>query len=134
MGPGEGKTLAMTGALGATLNWICRAAIGLLLTLAAATPSLAEVGCFEDALTHSREAAAVAGGDSLQASEDGDEQPNPSDRANHCAFGHCSQWVPAAPSQRASLSEGFAERAYPPFVTARHSQSPRDGPERPPRA
>lgn len=133
MGPVEGKTLAMTAALSATLRWICRAAIGLLLTLAAATPSFAEVGCFEDELRHGQEAAAtVQDGDASAPAEGGDDQR--SDRPAHCSFSHCPQWVPVAPPPRASLTYGFAEQIYPPFVARRHSQSARDGPERPPRA
>jgi hypothetical protein len=125
----------MTAALGAMLRWICRAAIGVLLMLAAGTPSFAEVGCFEDAVRHSQEASATGSAALAQApAEDGDEQDSPSDRAKHCSFGHCPHWVPVAPPQRAAHAEGFGEQVYAPFVALAHSQSAQGGPERPPRA
>ena len=130
----KGKALPMAAALNATLCRICRAAIGLLLTLAAATPSFAEVGCFEDAVRHSQEASAT-GGDLVQApGDDDDGQGSPSEPVKHCSFSHCPHWVPVAPPQRAGHAQGFGGQAYPPFLALAHSQSARDGPERPPRA
>lgn len=41
--------MAMAAPLTAKFRWICRAAVGFILTLAAATPSFGEIGCFEDA-------------------------------------------------------------------------------------
>lgn len=129
----EGK--AMTAAVRATMSWICRAAFTVLLTLAAATPSFAEVGCFEDAVRHSQEASATDGDVARQApAEDGDERGSPSDRTTHCSFSHCPHWVPVAPPQRAGQADEFGEQAYPPFVAIARSQSARDGPDRPPRA
>ncbi|HYI39960.1 MAG TPA: hypothetical protein VE053_06550 [Allosphingosinicella sp.] len=121
----------MTAAFDAMLRWICRAAVGLTLTLAAAAPSFAEVGCFEDVLKHGLEAANAADGVARAPAEDGDERR--SDRPSHCAFGHCPQWVPAALPERAGASDGFSGQIYSPFLVHRHAQSPRDGPERPPR-
>jgi hypothetical protein len=122
----------MTAALDAMLRWICRAAIGLTLALAAATPSFAEVGCFEEAVKHSQELTASGGDAVAQAPVEGDEGPQ-SDRPSHCAFGHCAQWVPAALPGRATSSHAIVGRLYPPFLVHRRDQSARDGPERPPR-
>lgn len=124
----------MTAAINAMLRWICRAAIGLTLALAATTPSLAELGCFEDAVRHSQEAAVFAGDSVAVAPEDGNDSPAQPDRTQHCSFSHCAQWVPSALPERTTLGSGFAERVYPAFETHRLAQLVRDGPERPPRA
>lgn len=123
----------MAAALSATLRWMCRAAIGVLLTLAAATPSLAEVGCFEDAMKHSREASAGNFVAEAAPAPDGDDRGTPSDRT-HCSFSHCPHWVPVAPPQRAGQAPEFGARAYPPSLVAALSPSAPGGPERPPRA
>ena len=127
--------MTMAAALSAALRWICRAAVGLLLMLAAATPSLAEVGCFEDAVRHSREATANSGDFALQAPVDeSGERGSTSDRAPHCSFAHCPHWVPVAPSERAGQAAEYGGQSYPPFLALADSQSAQDGPERPPRA
>lgn len=130
----EGKAVAMTGAVHAMVRWISRAAIGLTLTLAAATPSFAELGCFEDAVRHSQEAVSVTDDSFAATPEDRDELPAQPDRAQHCSFSHCAQWVPVAPPVRVSLADRFPDRLYAPFETNRLAQLVRDGPERPPRA
>lgn len=123
----------MTAALDAILRSICRAAIGLTLTLAAATPSLAEVGCIEDAVWNSWKATAIGDDAVVQVpgEDDGDRR---SDRPSNCGFGDCAQWVPPAVPGRAISTGGFAGQVYAPFVMHRLGQSVRDGPERPPRA
>lgn len=134
MGVGEGKGMTMAAGLSAALRWICRAAIGLLLALAATTPSFAEIGCFEDAVRHSQEASA-SGDIAVQApAEDGDERGSTSDRSTHCSFSHCPHWVPVAPPERAGQAEDYGRQAYAPFLTLALSQSVQGGPERPPRA
>lgn len=134
MGDSEGKGMTMAAALSAMLRWICRAAIGLLLTLAAATPSFAEIGCFEDAVRHSEEASTGGAADAVQAPAADDERGSPSDRTTHCSFGHCPHWVPVAPPQRAGQAVEFGGPTYPPFLAPARSQSVLGGPERPPRA
>ena len=130
----EGNAIAMTAAVHAMLRWICRAAIGLTLTLAAATPSLAELGCFEDAVKHSQEAAAGGRYVAAEPAGDRDELPAQPEGARHCSFSHCAQWVPVSPPVRVSFADGFADRAYASFETHQLAQLVRDGPERPPRA
>jgi hypothetical protein len=130
----EGKVIAMTSAVRAMLRWICRAAIGLTLAFAAATPSLAELGCFEDAVRHSQEAAASGQNVAAEPADGRDELPAQPDRAQHCSFSHCAQWVPVAPPARPSLADGFTVSAYAPFESQRLAQMVREGPERPPRA
>ena len=116
------------------VRWICRAAIGLTLALAAATPSLAELGCFEDAIRHSQETVSVAGGGFAEAPADGDQLPGKADRGQHCAFSHCGQWVPVVPPVRATRANEFTDQVYAPFEAPRHAQRVTGGPERPPRA
>ena len=130
----EGKAIAMTAAVHAMVRWICRAAIGLTLALAAATPSLAELGCFEDAVRHSQETVSVADGSFAEAPDDGDQLPAKPDRGQHCAFSHCAQWVPAAPPARATFANEFTDQVYAPFEAHRLPQLVTGGPERPPRA
>ena len=125
----------MAAALDAMFRWVWRSAIGLLLTLAAATPSFAEVGCFEDALRHSQESSVTARDLASPAQTRGeDDQGSPSDRAAHCSFGHCPHWVPVAPPQRAGRANEFGGNAYPPFLMPARPESVLGGPERPPRA
>lgn len=124
----------MTAAVHAMVRWICRAAIGLTLVLAAATPSLAELGCFEDAVRHSQVSTSVAGESFAAPAGDSDELPGQPDRGQHCSFSHCAQWVPVAPPVGGSLDDGFAGRVYAPFEAHQVAQMVRDGPERPPRA
>src|SRR5690349_15781208 len=124
----------MAAAFCATLRWICRTAVTVLLALAAATPSLAELGCFEDSIRHSQEASAAAANPAVQAPlRQGDEPGAPSDPA-HCAFSHCPHWVPVSPPPRAASVVAFGRQAWPPFLAIAPPQSAAPGPERPPRA
>jgi hypothetical protein len=130
----EGTPPTVNAAVRAMIGWIVRTVLGLALLFAAVTPSLAELGCFEDALRHGQEAVGASTDSGVDAPvKNNDERPLPLDRATHCSVSHCAQWVPVAPPAPASHGAQFNDRAYPGFVAHKLGQSLQDGPERPPR-
>lgn len=116
------------------LRGMSRALFALLLLVAAATPSMAELACFDEALT-SAPAASVA---STVAASSPDGQPEerscPCQDEGQCSFGSCSAWVAVAGPQRANEVQPLDRRTYPSFVAHALSAASRDGPDHPPRA
>ena len=114
---------------------IGRAVAVLLLTLAAATPSLAELGLLEDAAAHRSEMGSSEGTLSLSAGDAHEEEGRgQASGSSHCNFTHCAHSLPSKPPERTEAQQHFPTLAYPPFLAHRLSAAARDGPEYPPRA
>ena len=114
---------------------IGRAVFAVLLLLAAATPSFAELGCFEDAQAHAEESVSAQAVSAVYADTSGSEDKSrPAGTATHCAFSHCTHGIAGTPPERATIDDGSNELSYSALRPDRLDAAPRDGPYHPPRA
>lgn len=117
-------------AVTALLKSIWRAALAFFLLYAAATPAMAELGCYEDVQSYEL-APGVPAGMSISSPEE--EGSLPQGAAKHCCVSHCAHAFVAKPSiGEGSISE-TGRLSYAPRLLSKPSSAPRDGPDHPPR-
>lgn len=116
------------------MRGIGRTVLALLLAFAVVSPAAAELRCFEEAVGYSTALNGTALLDASVPSPHEDERHGTQDSSASCSFSHCAQWVPIDPAARGSAAEVIGGLTYPPSPAQRLAASPRDGPERPPRA
>ena len=112
---------------------VIRTVIIVLMTLVAAVPALAELGCFEATATQSTTTMAAAEFSIINERHDDDEQSRAGGLA-HCASSHCVHGVPAAPPKQDASPSDFPAAAYSRPETHRLLNAAPEGPDHPPRA
>jgi len=117
----------------ALLKSIWRAALAVFLLYAAATPAMAELGCFEDVPARQSEQSAhdVSNGVSVQALQE--EGGFAQGAAQHCCVSHCAHGFVAKAPMSQSLSTGLGRLGFSPRPVSDPNSAPRDGPDHPPR-
>ena len=113
---------------------LVRAVMTVLMMLAAATPSLAELGCLEEGNSRPALTSAATAPSIVSAGHnDADGKTNLAGGVVHCAFSHCVHGVAAVPPEQ-NGSGDYSAAAYALPVLQRLLDATVDGPEHPPRA
>lgn len=115
---------------------IVRAALAVLLLVAASAPAVAELGCVGDSLAESRPTSATAPSaiSLITGEQPGEQKQTPGGGASHCAFSHCSHAFPMSAAADESVRPDARLTQFALNSAARLPAAPRDGPERPPQA